>query len=72
MIRREQSKDILNHVKKISRNRPIIITGDFNAEPNEPAYTTMIQSESLRWVKIIFTHFLSNLICSDTQTHTSG
>jgi endonuclease/exonuclease/phosphatase family metal-dependent hydrolase len=48
MIRREQSKDILCQVNKISRGRPVIITGDFNAEPTEPAYAIMTDSENPR------------------------
>ena len=58
-LRNEQGKDILDFVKK---NRmledvqnffdedqtPVIITGDFNAEPTEPVYETMTSDRNLR------------------------
>ncbi|XP_065577669.1 nocturnin-like isoform X2 [Artemia franciscana] len=40
-LRNEQGKDILAFLTDEFSNRPIIIAGDFNAEPCEPVYTTM-------------------------------
>lgn len=39
-------QDLLKFVQSVSADRPVLICGDFNAEPNEPVYSTMINSES--------------------------
>lgn len=44
-IRNEQGKDILEWLEAFSEERPLIISGDFNAEPSEPVYHTMVQDE---------------------------
>jgi nocturnin len=44
-IRNEQGKDILEWLDVFSGERPLIISGDFNAEPSEPVYHTMVQDE---------------------------
>ena len=46
-LRNEQAKDLIEHLTKFSSGKPIICTGDFNAEPNEPVYATMTQPEEL-------------------------
>lgn len=46
-LRNEQGKDLLNFVRNVSGGRPLLISGDFNAEPTEPVYSTMINNESL-------------------------
>lgn len=43
-LRNEQGKDLLNFVQKHHENQPVIICGDFNAEPTEPVYSTIIDS----------------------------
>lgn len=50
MIRREQSKDLLSHVNSLAEGRPMIVAGDFNAEPTEPAYEVMTLSENPRYI----------------------
>ena len=40
-LRDHQGRDLLTWLEKISGGRPIIIGGDFNAEPSEPVYRTM-------------------------------
>jgi nocturnin len=50
MIRREQSKDLLSHVNQLAEGRPIIVSGDFNAEPSEPAYQVMTLSDKPRYL----------------------
>lgn len=47
-LRNEQGKDLLEFLQDQSCGRPIICTGDFNAEPGEPVYQTMTSSNSLR------------------------
>ncbi|XP_043189108.1 nocturnin-like isoform X2 [Amphibalanus amphitrite] len=42
-IRSEQGKDLLSFVSSHAGNRPIIVCGDFNAEPSEPVYATLTQ-----------------------------
>jgi nocturnin len=44
-LRNEQGKDILEWLEAIRADRPVIICGDFNAEPSEPVYKTMTQNE---------------------------
>lgn len=46
-LRNEQGKDLLQFIKTHAENRPIIICGDFNAEPTEPVYTSMTSDEEL-------------------------
>lgn len=46
-LRNEQGKDLLNFITKNSGNRPVIIAGDFNAEPIEPIYETIVSNEQL-------------------------
>lgn len=40
-LRNEQGKDLLNFIHKHCGNRPLIVAGDFNAEPIEPIYSTI-------------------------------
>lgn len=46
-LRNEQGKDLIRFVKNFAENRPILISGDFNAEPIEPVYSTILSSEGL-------------------------
>lgn len=42
-LRNEQGKDILNFLEeRVSNDMPIILCGDFNAEPSEPVYRTIM------------------------------
>ena len=40
-MRNEQGKDILDWLQTTRESRPVIISGDFNADPCEPVYSTM-------------------------------
>merc|ERR1712142_114562 len=40
-MRNEQGKDILGWLQAIRDNRPVILTGDFNADPCEAVYSTI-------------------------------
>lgn len=40
-------QDLLKFIQKTSGGRPLVISGDFNAEPTEPVYSTMINCEAL-------------------------
>lgn len=40
-MRNEQSKDMLRWISESAIDCPVIISGDFNAEPSEPTYKTM-------------------------------
>jgi len=44
-LRNEQGKDILEYLDSFCEGRPIIISGDFNAEPTEPVFKTLMQNE---------------------------
>ena len=43
-MRNEQGKDILDWLQTTRESRPVIISGDFNADPCEPVYSTMTES----------------------------
>ncbi|CAG9856001.1 unnamed protein product [Phyllotreta striolata] len=43
-LRNEQGKDLLQFVRAHSRGLPLIIAGDFNAEPVEPIYNTILDN----------------------------
>ncbi|XP_060520021.1 nocturnin isoform X2 [Cylas formicarius] len=43
-LRNEQGKDLVQFLQRHCEDRPLIVCGDFNAEPSEPVYTTMLKS----------------------------
>ncbi|KAK3876474.1 hypothetical protein Pcinc_018739 [Petrolisthes cinctipes] len=45
-LRNEQGKDLLAFVEQHCKGRPVIVCGDFNAEPSEPVYTTMTEAST--------------------------
>ncbi|XP_031640004.1 nocturnin isoform X3 [Contarinia nasturtii] len=47
-LRNEQGKDLMRFVQRVANNRPILISGDFNAEPIEPVYSTVINYAPLK------------------------
>ena len=47
-LRNEQGKDLLEYLDSQSRGRPIVCAGDFNAEPQEPVYQTLISGSHFR------------------------
>lgn len=46
-LRNEQGKDLLDFVTSYSEGRPVILGGDFNAEPTEPIYLTLLGNRTL-------------------------
>lgn len=46
-LRNEQGKDLLQFISNNCGDRPVIVCGDFNAEPTEPVYATMVSNENL-------------------------
>lgn len=46
-LRNEQGKDLLEFVSQHSKGRPLLMCGDFNAEPTEPVYSTILNHKSL-------------------------
>lgn len=46
-LRHEQGKDLLKFISNHAQGRPIILSGDFNAEPNEAVYSTIVKDASL-------------------------
>ncbi|XP_008190601.1 nocturnin isoform X3 [Tribolium castaneum] len=46
-LRNEQGKDLLQFVSQHCGPRPVVICGDFNAEPIEPIYSTILSDEYL-------------------------
>ncbi|KAL1117149.1 hypothetical protein AAG570_004476 [Ranatra chinensis] len=47
-LRNEQGKDLLDFVSAHASDRPVILCGDFNAEPTEPIYSTVLNHQALR------------------------
>lgn len=43
-LRNEQGKDLLEFVRQNCGDRPTILSGDFNAEPVEPIYGTVLSN----------------------------
>lgn len=46
-LRNEQGKDLLDFVNATAEGRPVILCGDFNAEPTEPIYRTVLSHPEL-------------------------
>lgn len=46
-LRNEQGKDLLRFIKDVAQGRPILLSGDFNAEPIEPVYGTILNNKDL-------------------------
>ncbi|XP_015908367.1 nocturnin isoform X3 [Parasteatoda tepidariorum] len=44
-MRREQGKDLMDFIKVFSGNSPVILTGDFNANPAEPVYKIVLNDD---------------------------
>ncbi|KAJ1524982.1 hypothetical protein ONE63_009833 [Megalurothrips usitatus] len=47
-MRNEQGRDLLRFVQAHAGGRPVLLAGDFNAEPSEPVYRTVLQHPALR------------------------
>lgn len=47
-LRNEQGNDLLKFVKNVCGDLPVIMCGDFNAEPTEPIYKTILSYEPLQ------------------------
>lgn len=47
-LRNEQGRDLLQFLSSHCGDRPVIMCGDFNAEPVEPIYTTITKNNTLR------------------------
>ncbi len=45
-LRNEQGKDIVNFIEEAvgDSDTPVVLTGDFNAEPTEPVFSTVTDS----------------------------
>lgn len=46
-LRNEQGKDLLQWIHSKIGDTPLILTGDFNAEPHEPVYATMTSNKDI-------------------------
>ncbi|XP_062546641.1 nocturnin isoform X5 [Armigeres subalbatus] len=46
-LRNEQGKDLLYFIDGVAEKRPVIVCGDFNAEPIEPIYSTVLNYKPL-------------------------
>lgn len=47
-LRNEQGKDLMRFIKDVAESRPILLSGDFNAEPVEPVYSTILNFKGLQ------------------------
>uniref|UniRef100_A0A0A1WZH4 Nocturnin n=1 Tax=Zeugodacus cucurbitae TaxID=28588 RepID=A0A0A1WZH4_ZEUCU len=47
-LRNEQGRDLLNFVKQFCGEMPVLICGDFNAEPTEPVYATVLSGKQMQ------------------------
>lgn len=57
-LRNEQGKDLLEFIRMHYNKRSVVICGDFNAEPTEPVYRTMLSCQEVK-LDSIYRH-LSN------------
>ena len=48
-LRNEQGKDLMEYLNVQAQGRPIVCSGDFNAEPHEPVYQTMTSNSQIRY-----------------------
>jgi len=51
-LRNEQGKDLLEFVAQHAAGRPVVLCGDFNAEPTEPIYSTVLGHDLLRLASV--------------------
>lgn len=58
-LRNEQGKDLIRFIKDVAQDRPILLSGDFNAEPSEPVYSTIVNSNDLS-LSSAYAEILSN------------
>lgn len=49
MLRNEQGKDLLQFISNHYNGRPVVVCGDFNAEPTEPVYNTFINNDLIKF-----------------------
>jgi len=47
-LRNEQGRDLIRFVKQFAGETPVLLCGDFNAEPVEPIYATILGCDLLR------------------------
>ncbi|TMW51856.1 hypothetical protein DOY81_003052 [Sarcophaga bullata] len=47
-LRNEQGRDLIRFVKQFAGDRAVLLCGDFNAEPTEPVYSTILNCEFLK------------------------
>ncbi|XP_017102192.2 nocturnin isoform X6 [Drosophila bipectinata] len=47
-LRNEQGRDLIRFVKQFAGETPLLLCGDFNAEPVEPIYSTILGCDLLR------------------------
>nr|AAT94521.1 GH03334p [Drosophila melanogaster] len=47
-LRNEQGRDLIRFVKQFAGDTPLLLCGDFNAEPVEPIYATILGCDLLR------------------------
>ncbi|XP_073838733.1 NADP/NADPH phosphatase nocturnin isoform X4 [Musca autumnalis] len=47
-LRNEQGRDLIRFVKQFAGDRALILCGDFNAEPTEPVYSTILNCEFMK------------------------
>ena len=62
-LRNEQGKDLMEYLNVQARGRPIVCSGDFNAEPIEPVYQTLTSCPHLRYVQIYLFTFQLFVYC---------
>lgn len=48
-FRNEQGKDLLHFISTHCDNKPVILCGDFNAEPTEPIYDTILTNQRFKF-----------------------
>ena len=47
-IREQQGEDLISWLEDLSQGRPLILPGDFNADPSEPVYQTITNNKEVR------------------------
>lgn len=63
-------QDLLKFIQQASKGRPLLISGDFNAEPTEPVYTTIINCDALS-LSSAYADMLASLAESEDKSDTN-
>lgn len=67
MNRSHLSQDLMRYIHSIAGTRPIMMAGDFNAEPSEPVYNTIVNYEPYK-LSSAYADLLASLDGDDSES----